>query len=104
SLQTMASQFGDFIKLAATQFGPAWLPLVPVLAISGFIAIYRSDRALFWFLTLAVAADLVYCLGYEIAEDKDTYYLPAIMSAAIAAGFGAHWLLKKITESKRLSP
>jgi len=103
SLKTIASQFGDFIKLAATQFGPAWLPLVPMLAIAGFVAIYRRDRALFWFLTLAVAADLVYCLGYEIAEDKDAYYLPVIMSGAIAAGFGTHWLIKKITEWKRLS-
>ena len=102
SLKTMASQFGDFIKLAANQFGPAWLPLVPVLAISGFFAIYRRDRALFWFLVLAVAADLVYCLGYEIAEDKDAYYLPVMMAATIATGFGAHWLIKRMVELPRL--
>jgi len=102
SLATMASQLGDFIKLAATQFGPALLPLAPVLAISGFAVIYRRDRALFWFLTLAMAADLIYCLGYEIAEDKDAYYLPVIMSAAIAAGFGTRWLIRKIMEWKRI--
>lgn len=103
SLQTMASQLGDFIKLAATQFGPAWLPLVPALAIAGLVVIYRRDRAMFWFLTLAVGADLVYCLGYEIAEDKDAYYLPAIMSATIATGFGVHSLFKRIAELPRLS-
>jgi tetratricopeptide (TPR) repeat protein len=103
SFQTMASQLGDFIKLAVTQFGPAWLPVAPALVIAGFVAIYRRDRALFWFLTLAVAADLIYCLGYEIAEDKDAYYLTSIMAATIAAGFGAHWLIKKVPEWTHLS-
>jgi len=38
---------------------------------------------------LVIAADLVYCLGYEIAEDKDAYYLPVFIAIAIAAGFGS---------------
>jgi hypothetical protein len=33
-----------------------------------------------------VLADLAYSLSYEIAEDKDAYYLPAFISIAIAPG------------------
>ncbi|HJZ69441.1 MAG TPA: DUF2723 domain-containing protein [Blastocatellia bacterium] len=93
SLQTMAGQFGDFIKLAAREFGPWWLPAAPALAIAGLVAAYRRDKAIFWFLALVIAADLAYCLGYEIAEDKDAYYLPTFISMAIAAGFGVQWLV-----------
>ncbi len=93
SLKTMASQFGDFIKLAAREFGPWWLPVAAALAVAGLVAAYRRDKAIFWFLALVIAADLAYCLGYEIAEDKDAYYLPTFISMAIAAGLGAQWLL-----------
>jgi tetratricopeptide (TPR) repeat protein len=96
SLRTMASQFADFVKLAAREFGPWWLPALPALAIGGLVALFRRDRALFWFLTLVIAADLVYSLGYEIAEDKDAYYLPAFTAATIAAGFGAEWFIYKV--------
>jgi tetratricopeptide (TPR) repeat protein len=36
----------------------------------------------------------VYDLSYEIAEDKDAYYLPVFISIAIAAGFGVRWLIQ----------
>jgi tetratricopeptide (TPR) repeat protein len=93
SLNTMANQFVDFIKLAAREFGPWWLPVAPALAIVGLAAVFRRDRTTFWFLVLVVAADLAYSLGYEIAEDKDAYYLPAFLAMAIAAGFGAEWFI-----------
>jgi tetratricopeptide (TPR) repeat protein len=96
SVDTVASQLGDFMKLSSTQFGPAWLPVALALVIAGGITIHRQHKPLFWFLSLAIAADLIYCLGYEIAEDKDAYYLPAIIAASIAAGFGAWWLMREI--------
>lgn len=102
SLATMTAQLGGFIKLAAGEFGPWFLPAVPLLAIGGAVAFYRRDKALFWFLTLVVVADLVYCLGYEIAEDKDAYYLPSMIAAAIAASAGVQWLILKMA-AMRLS-
>src|SRR5205814_5754716 len=38
--------------------------------------------------------------SYEIAEDKDAYYLPAFISIAIAAGLGIQWLIQ-LAASKR---
>ena len=96
SLNTMASQFSDFIKLAAREFGPWWMPAGPLLAIAGLVSLFRRDKPTFWFLLLVIVADLVYCLGYEIAEDKDAYYLPAFIAMTIAAGFGAQWFLHKV--------
>jgi len=42
---------------------------------------------------------LAYALSYEIAEDKDAYYLPTFISVAISAGFGIRWLIQ-LTASK----
>ncbi|HSE36675.1 MAG TPA: DUF2723 domain-containing protein, partial [Blastocatellia bacterium] len=96
SLRTAASQFGDFIKLASTEFGPWWLPAGSALTLAGFAALFRRDKTLFWFLALVIVADLAYSLGYEIAEDKDAYYLPALIAMTIAAGFGGQWLINKV--------
>lgn len=99
SLQTAVSQFSGFVKLTAREFGPWWLPVAPALAVTGMVALYRSERAVFWFLALVIIADLAYSLGYEIAEDKDAYYLPVFMAMAIAAGFGAKSFIAKMMTS-----
>jgi hypothetical protein len=88
----MGAQFVEFCRMALHEFGFSWLPVTPSLAFAGFANAYRRDRTVFWFLLLIIIADLAYCLSYEIAEDKDAYYLPAFMSIAIAAGFGIRWL------------
>jgi tetratricopeptide (TPR) repeat protein len=100
SLQTMASQFSSAITLAAREFGPWWLPAAPTLAIGGLVKLLRRDKGMFWFLALVIAANLVYSLGYEIAEDKDAYYLPAFIAAAIAAGFGAQWFIDSVMSAR----
>lgn len=103
SLETAFSQFGGFIKLMAREFGPWWLPVAPALSLAGMIALFKTNRAVFWFLALVCFADLAYALGYEIAEDKDAYYLPVFIAMAIAAGFGARWFINKVMSSS-LSP
>src|SRR6185369_3599814 len=99
SLETAVSQFSGFIKLAAREFGPWWLPVTPALAVAGIVSLYRSNRAVFWFLVLVITADLAYSLGYEIAEDKDAYYLPVFIAMAIAAGFGSKAFIAKVMAS-----
>lgn len=100
SVKTMASEFVEFIKVAAREFGPGWLPAGPALAIAGLVTVFRRDKAIFWFLALAIAADLAYSLWYEIAEDKDAYYLPAFIAIAIAAGFGTEWSINKVASAR----
>jgi len=91
---TMGTQFVEFCRMALREFGYPWLPLTPFLALAGLATAYKRDRTAAWFLLLIVIADLGYALSYEIAEDKDAYYLPAFISIAIAAGFGSRWLLQ----------
>ena len=90
----MGSQFVEFCRMVLREFGFAWLPLTLFLAAAGLASAYKRDRTAFWFLLLIVLADLAYALSYEIAEDKDAYYLPAFISIAIAAGLGIHWLIR----------
>jgi hypothetical protein len=91
---TMGAQFVEFCRMAFREFGFAWLPVALFLAVAGLASAYKRDRTAFWFLLLIVLADLAYALSYEIAEDKDAYYLPAFISIAIAAGLGIRWLIQ----------
>src|SRR5262245_58110304 len=100
SLETMARQFGLFIKLLSNEFGPTWFPAAPLLAIVGLTRIFRGDKGLFWFLTLLILGDVVYSLNYEIAEDKGAYYLPAFIAIVVAAGFGAEWVIAKVISAR----
>ena len=88
----MGTQFVEFCRMVLREFAFPWLPLTPFLALAGFASAWKRDRTAFWFLLLIVIADLAYSLSYEIAEDKDAYYLPAFISIAIAAGYGIGWL------------
>jgi Protein of unknown function (DUF2723) len=90
----MGAQFIEFCRMLSREFGFPWLPVTPVLGLVGFASAYKRDRIAFWFLLLIVIADLAYSLSYEIAEDKDAYYLPAFIAIAIAAGFGIRWLIQ----------
>jgi hypothetical protein len=98
----MGVQFVEFCRMLLREFGPAWLPLPLVLAFAGFATAYRQDRTTFWFLLFIVIANLAYDLSYEIAEDKDAYYLPVFISIAIGAGFGIRWLIQ-LTAAKSMS-
>src|SRR5262245_3909818 len=90
----IGAQFIEFCRMALREFGFAWLPLTLFLAVAGLASAYKRDRTAFWFLLLILFADLAYALSYEIAEDKDAYYLPAFISIAIAAGLGIHTLIQ----------
>ena len=94
SLKTMLGQFGTFFKLVAREFNPVWLPVGLALALAGLVALFKRDRAAFLFLALVIIGDLAYALNYEIAEDKDAYYLPTFTMLMVAAGFGAAWLIR----------
>jgi tetratricopeptide (TPR) repeat protein len=90
----VGQQFAEFCRMALREFGVPWLPLPLLLAFAGFVNAFKRDRTSFWFLLFIIIADLAYAVSYEIAEDKDAYYLPAFISIAIAVGLGIHWLIQ----------
>jgi len=93
--EIMGEQFAEFCRITMREFGFPWIPLSLVLAFAGFADAFKRDRTTFWFLLTIVVADLAYALSYEIAEDKDAYYLPTFISIAIATGFGIRWLVQR---------
>jgi tetratricopeptide (TPR) repeat protein len=101
--QIMGKQFADFCAMALREFGVSWLPLVLVLAFAGLASAFKRDRTAFWFLLVVVMANLAYDLNYEIAEDKDAYYLPVFISIAIAAGLGIRWTIKGVISKTPLA-
>src|SRR6266487_338720 len=93
--EIMGEQFAEFCRMALREFGFPWLPLSLVLAFVGFVDVFKRDRTTFWFLLTIIIADLAYAISYEIAEDKDAYYLPTFISIAIAAGLGIRWMIRQ---------
>ncbi len=104
SLKRMIVQAGEIFSFLGREFGPWWLPIVPALAVAGFVSLFKRDRPLFWFLSLAIIFDLVYALNYDIAEDKDAYYLPVFAAIIISAGYGFGSLLGGSFSFTRLIP
>lgn len=94
------SRISEFVKLVSCEFGVVWMPLAFALAALGFVNLFRRDRAMFGFLSLIIVADVLYCLCYEIAEDKEAYYLPAFIALVAAASFGMRWLIISLQKTK----
>jgi tetratricopeptide (TPR) repeat protein len=93
-------RIAEFFKLSLREFGFAWIPLALIFAVAGFVYLFKRDKALCYFLALIIAADVVYCLGYEIDEDKDAYYLPAFIAMTIAVGCGMRWFIQVLPATK----
>ncbi len=94
SLATMIGQFGEFITFVSREYGVWWLPFGLLMVGGGLVAAFRFDRSGFWFLVAIIVADLAYALNYDIAEDKDAYYLPVFAAMAIASAYGVTWCLR----------
>jgi tetratricopeptide (TPR) repeat protein len=92
--EMMGEKLSEFGKLVVREFGWWRLPLALAFAVVGYAYAFKYERTTFWFLALLVIANLAYGLSYDIAEDKDAYYLVAFISVAIAVGFGLRWLLQ----------
>jgi hypothetical protein len=93
--ERIGEEFGQFVRLIFREFGYWWLPLPLFLAFFGFVRAFKVDRTTFWFLLAIIVGSLAYNLSYDIAEDKDAYYLPTFVAIAIAAGFGIRWLMER---------
>jgi tetratricopeptide (TPR) repeat protein len=98
----MGAQFVEFCRMLVREFGPVWLSLPLLVAFAGFVRAFKTDRTAFWFLLAIIIADVGYGISYNIAEDKDAYYLPTFISIAIAAGFGLRWVIQ-LTLSRSLA-
>jgi tetratricopeptide (TPR) repeat protein len=92
--QVLGDQLLGFGMIALREFGPPWIPFALALAFAGVGFAFKRDRITFWLLGLLIGCNVAYCLCYEIAEDKDAYYLPSFIALAIAAGLGLRWLLE----------
>jgi tetratricopeptide (TPR) repeat protein len=99
SANVVGRQLHVFRLLVEREFGTIWLPLALLLAVAGLVAVFKRDRWLFGFLALVVVFDMAWALNYEIAEDKDAYYLPTFLVLTIAASFGLVWLAGRLRAS-----
>ncbi|MCC6220929.1 MAG: DUF2723 domain-containing protein, partial [Deltaproteobacteria bacterium] len=93
---------GDFLSRLLVEFGPSWFPLALALAFLGLIHLFLRAQRLFWFFCVAIILNLTYNTTYEIAEDKDAYYLPVHLFVVLCSSAGLQFLLTEITANFRL--
>lgn len=95
SPEKITGQISQFVDIAAVEFGYWGTPVILFLAIAGFYVLWRKAHETLWFLLFVAAADLVIGLNYDIAEDKDAYYLPFFVVWVLFAGVGMRWLISR---------
>lgn len=93
-------QFNVFLSFAGREFNPVWLPAGLLMALAGLAALGKRDLKLCAGFVLVILCNLAYGLNYEIGEDKDAYYLPTFLVMALAAGYGAAWLLGRLRAAR----
>lgn len=93
SSERMGHQLGEFLQLAGRQFGPWFIAAGLLFSVLGAAALFKREKTTFWFLGLVIVCNVIYSASYEIAEDKDAYYLPTFACIAIASALVVEWLL-----------
>lgn len=98
------ARISEFGTLLLREYGIVWLPFSLVLMTAGLVYFYQRSRPLLIFVFLVIAADVLYCLSYEIAEDKDAYYLPAFITLIVTAAIGLRWCIEvTVPEGNRVA-
>ncbi len=92
TLATMARQLGEGAELWAQQF----TPLGVLFSLLGFVLLWRRDRALLGMTLLVAFFGVAYAVVYEIADDRDAYYLATFVVSALWLACGLYGTLEWI--------
>lgn len=88
----LAKELSFFTGLILNELTPVGL----LLGVYGVYALFGRERTLCWTLLLVILFDLLYAFNYEIAEDKDAYYLSTAFALSIAAAVGVRDLFERL--------
>ena len=90
TLQSMGSELGAGLLLWAQQFTPLAAPLL----LGGAWALWRRDRALALFTFLVALLGVGYAVIYDIADDRDAYYLASFLVSTLWLAAAWQWLVE----------
>jgi tetratricopeptide (TPR) repeat protein len=85
---SMARELGAGLLLWAQQFTSLAVPLL----LGGVWALWRRDRALTIFTLLIAIFGVSYAVIYEIADDRDAYYLASFLVSTLWLAAAWRWL------------
>ncbi len=92
TLAGMANELGAGLLLWAQQFTPLAVPLL----LGGLWALWRRDRPLAIFSLLVVFFGVAYAVVYEIADDRDAYYLATFVMSTLWLAAAWHALSARL--------
>ncbi|MBX7223306.1 MAG: DUF2723 domain-containing protein [Blastocatellia bacterium] len=90
--ELIGRELKTFAGLLWRQFTPLGLIFLPI----GFWTLWKQNRHLLVLPVLVVLFDVAYSVNYEIAEDKDAYYLTTNLALWLVIGVGAQSLFHQI--------
>lgn len=86
--ESMGRELGAGLLLWTQQFTPLAVPLL----LGGVWALWRRDRALTLFSLLVAFFGVSYAVIYEIADDRDAYYLASFLVSTLWLAAAWQWL------------
>lgn len=99
TLASMARELGAGLLLWTQQFTPLAVPLL----LGGVWALWRRDRALTIFTLLIALFGVSYAVIYEIADDRDAYYLASFLASTLWLAAAWQWLSARAPEASPVS-
>lgn len=81
-----AAEVGENVHRLGKLLLGQWSPLLLLVPAAGAVALAARRPALAAGLGLMAAADLVYAVNYDIPWEIEVYYIPLILTLAVAAG------------------
>lgn len=96
TLASMARQLGEGVVLWAQQF----TPLGVLFSLLGLGRLWRRDRALLGMTLLVAFFGIAYAVVYEIADDRDAYYLATFVVSALWLACGLYGALEWVVAQR----
>ncbi|MBL8152008.1 MAG: tetratricopeptide repeat protein, partial [Blastocatellia bacterium] len=88
-MDKVSEELSQFLRIIFQEFTLVGL----LVGLFGFFAVWQKEKRLFWFVTLIIFFDLAYSFNYDIAEDKDAYYLITHFAFTLVIAVGARYML-----------
>ena len=84
-----SAQIGRYVGVVGPELGPAWMPLVLLIAAAGIVLLWFRQRTIFWYVVLFIIGNAAWFAIYPVTNDTPAYAIPTFIALLFAFAFGA---------------
>jgi len=83
------AQIDRYFGIVGHELGPAWMPLVLLIAAGGIVLLWFRLRTIFWYVVLFIIGNAAWFAIYPVTNDTPAYAIPTFIALLFAFAFGA---------------